>query len=214
SVLAAFFLFRIFPVGHTDNSTGRQVKVVERKMIKWSSLLFMTFMLGLFIYYFMKDDSSRWQVALGGIAVSALPLCLLLMKRNPFPLVLIIGYFLFLLSATYLGSIMQFYLKFQWWDTTVHFYKGVFVGLCAMSLYKMFVPEKLRDRVSPWLYFLFVLSFSCLASALWEIYEFTADLVATHTMQLGGNKDTMEDLLAGVAGGLIAALYAKWKIGR
>lgn len=205
-----FFLFHIFPVGHTDNSTRRQVNVVERKILVWSSLLFIAFMLGLFIYYLMKDDASRWQVALGGIAVSALPLGLLFLKRNPFALVLIMGYFLFLLCTTYLGSIMQFYLKFPWWDTTLHFYKGAFVGLCGMSLYKRFVPEKLRDSVSPWLYFLFILSFSSLASALWEIYEFTGDLVATHTMQLGGNKDTMGDLLAGVAGGLAAALYAGW----
>lgn len=181
---------------------------MNRKWLIGLSTLFIVFMAILFIYYFKKGDDSRWQVALGGIGVSALPLLLLFAKRNPFNLPLIIGYYVFILCTTYLGSIASFYLKHRWWDSTIHFYKGILVGLFGIALYKLFVPGSARKEVSRPILFLFTFSLAVSSSVLWEIYEFTGDQFFTHTMQLGGNKDTMFDLLAGTGGGLIAGIYA------
>ena len=73
------------------------------------------------------------------------------------------------------------------------------------------IPEQVRFGTSRWLLSLFVLSLSVLTSVLWEIYEFVGDKTFTHIMQLGGNKDTMYDLLCGVSGGLIIAIYAYFR---
>ncbi|MFK9092868.1 membrane-spanning protein [Bacillus salipaludis] len=181
---------------------------MKRKVIIILSILFIIFMAALFIYYLIKSDSSRWQVALGGIIVSALPLLLLRMKHNPFNIPIIIGYYLFLFCSLFLGSIVSFYLHHKWWDSTLHFYKGVYVGIVGISLYKRLIPEKVRNDVSGWILFLFVLSLAVFASVLWEIYEFVGDLTFTRTMQRGGNTDTMYDLLYGVLGGLIIAVYS------
>jgi hypothetical protein len=165
-------------------------------------------MIILFIFYLFKGESSKWQVALGGIIVCGLPVLLIFKKNNPFNVPSIVGFYLFIFCSTYLGSIADFYLKYKWWDSTIHFYKGIYVALVGITLYKLMIPEQVRFDTSRGMLSLFVLSLAVLASMFWEIYEFIGDLTLTHTMQLGGNKDTMYDLLCGFAGGLIIAIYA------
>ncbi|AZU62942.1 membrane-spanning protein [Neobacillus mesonae] len=184
---------------------------MKRKLIIWLSILFILFMAALFIYYLVKGDSSRWQVALGGILVSALPLLLLRMKDNPFNMPMIIGYYLFLFCTLFLGSISSFYLHLKWWDSMLHFYKGIFVGFIGIALFKHLIPENRRKDVSTWILFLFVLSLAVLASVVWEIYEFVGDLTFTHTMQRGGNRDTMLDLLWGTGGGILVSIYSLYR---
>ncbi|WHY84220.1 membrane-spanning protein [Neobacillus novalis] len=181
---------------------------MKRKLIIFLSVGFIIFMAALCIYYLVKGDSSRWQVALGGIFAGALPLLLLRLKNNPFNIPIIVSYFIFLFCSLFLGSIKSFYLHLNWWDSTLHFFKGIFIGCIGISLYKRWIPENVRNDVSHWILFLFVLSLSVLASVIWEIYEFVGDLTIAHTMQRGGNKDTMYDLIFGLVGGLIVALYA------
>ncbi|MEI2357972.1 membrane-spanning protein [Mesobacillus zeae] len=180
---------------------------MKRKLIVVLSVAFVAFMIGLFIYYWMHDDQSKWQVALGGILAGGLPLVLLFMKNIPFNIPIILGYFVALFCTLYLGSIAGFYLKFSWWDSTLHLYKGMFVGFIGIALYYYYIPEKNLGDVSRWIMFLFVLSLAVTSSVLWEIYEFAGDQFITHTMQRGGNKDTMYDLLCGIAGGLAVAVY-------
>lgn len=184
---------------------------MKRKVMITLSLLFSLGMAGLFIYYLIKQDHTRWQVALGGIFVSLLPLGLLKMKSNPFNTPIIICYYLFLFCSLYLGSISSFYLHYKWWDSTIHFFKGMFVGFVGISLFKHWIPMQARNNVSTGILFLFVLSLAVSLSVLWEIYEFVGDLTLTDTMQRGGNKDTMLDLLCGLAGGLITAVYSLFR---
>ncbi|WP_052404792.1 hypothetical protein [Bacillus rubiinfantis] len=184
---------------------------MKQKLIITLSGLFIIFMVGLFIFFFSKDDSSRWQVALGGVLTSALPLLLLKLKQNPFNIPLIICYYLFLFCTLFLGSISSFYLHFHWWDSTLHFFKGIFIGFAAIALFKRLIPEAVRSQVSKWVLSLFSISLAVLASLLWEIYEFVGDLTLTHTMQRGGNTDTMIDLLVGFSGGLLVSIYILFK---
>ncbi|MFP5107756.1 membrane-spanning protein [Neobacillus sp. C211] len=181
---------------------------MKRKVIILLSVVFILLMSALFVYYLIKGDSSRWQVALGGILVSGLPLLLIFKKKNPFNLPIIIGYYMFIFCTLFLGSIASFYLHYKWWDSTIHILKGIYVAFVGITLFKLFIPKDVRNDASRWILFLFVLSLSVLASALWEIYEFVGDQTFTHTMQRGGNKDTMYDLLCGFAGGLLVSLYA------
>ncbi|WP_307287205.1 membrane-spanning protein [Bacillus sp. SORGH_AS_0510] len=182
---------------------------MKRKLILILSMAFIIFMISLVLNYLIKGDSSRWQVATGGIFVSALPLLLLFKKNIPFNIPLILGYYLFIFCSLFLGSISSFYLHYKWWDSTLHFYKGIYIALAGITLYKIWIPVKVRDELSKWILSIFVLSLAVLASVIWEVYEFLGDLTPiTHTMQRGGNTDTMLDLLCGLAGGLIVAIYS------
>lgn len=181
---------------------------MKRKVLIVFGSIFVIFMIILFSFYLIKGESSKWQVALGGIIVSGLPVLLIFKKNNPFNLPIIIGFYLFIFCSTYLGSIADFYLKYKWWDSTIHFYKGIYMACFGITLYKLMIPKQVREDTSRWIISIFILSLAVLASVLWEIYEFIGDQTFTHIMQLGGNKDTMYDLLCGLAGGLIIAIYA------
>jgi hypothetical protein len=165
-------------------------------------------MIILFIFFLIKGESSKWQVALGGVIVCGLPVLLIFKKNIPFNLPIIFGFYLFILCSTYLGSIADFYLKYKWWDSTIHFYKGIYMACVGIALYKLMIPVQVRKDTSRWIISIFILSLAVLASVLWEIYEFIGDQTFTHIMQLGGNKDTMYDLLCGFFGGLLVAIYA------
>ncbi|MCL6573566.1 MAG: hypothetical protein K6T88_18085 [Bacillus sp. (in: Bacteria)] len=80
--------------------------------------------------------------------MSALPFLLLLKKNNPFNLPIIIGYYLFILWSLFLGSIVSFYLHFKWWDSTLHFFKGLYVAFVGITLFKLFIPEN-AGMISP-----------------------------------------------------------------
>ncbi|WP_318618455.1 membrane-spanning protein [Priestia megaterium] len=181
---------------------------MKSKIILILSISFIVFMIFLLFFYLIKGDSSRWQVALGGVLVSALPIFLLFTKVNPFPISLIVGYYIFLFSSLFLGSIEDFYNRFKWWDAVLHFYKGIFMGFVGISLYKLFIATRIQARISKWIIFLFVLSISVNATVLWEVYEFLGDLTFTHTMQSGGNTDTMYDIIIGMISGLLTAIYS------
>jgi hypothetical protein len=119
-----------------------------------------------------------------------------------------VGYYLFLFCSLFLGSIEDFYNRFKWWDAVLHFYKGIFMGFVGVSLYKLFIATRIQTRISKWIIFLFVLSISVNATVLWEVYEFLGDLTFTHTMQSGGNTDTMYDIIIGMVSGLLTAIYS------
>lgn len=197
----------ILVIGHNGREENFEVNDM-RKLIIILSILFVIFMITLFIYYLIKGDSSRWQVALGGVVVSAGPLFLLKLKENPFNISIILGYYVFIFLTIFLGSICGFYLRFKWWDSPIHGYKGLLLAFIGTCLFKRFIPEKDSKTISKWFHFLFVFSLSVALSVIWEIYEFIGDLTFTHTMQMGGNRDTMTDLICGTAGALIAGIYS------
>ena len=184
---------------------------MKRKVLVILGSIFVLFMTSLLIFFLVKGESSKWQVALGGIIVCALPVLLIFKKNIPFNLPIIFGFYLFIFCSTYLGSIGDFYLMYKWWDSTIHFYKGIYMACVGITLYKLMIPQQVRKDVSRWILSVFILSLSVLASVLWEIYEFIGDLTFTHIMQLGGNKDTMYDLLCGFFGGLLIAIYAYFR---
>ncbi|MEK1833038.1 hypothetical protein AAAC51_41395 [Priestia megaterium] len=82
------------------------------------------------------------------------------------------------------------------------------MGFVGVSLYKLFIAIRIQVRISKWVIFLFVLSISVNATVLWEVYEFLGDLTFTHTMQSGGNIDTMYDMILGMISGLLTAIYS------
>lgn len=82
------------------------------------------------------------------------------------------------------------------------------MGFVGISLYKLLIATRIQAEISRWAIFLFVLSISVNATVLWEVYEFLGDLTFTHTMQSGGNTDTMYDMILGMTSALLTAIYS------
>ncbi|MED1204702.1 hypothetical protein [Heyndrickxia acidicola] len=170
------------------------------------STAFMILMAGLAIYYFAAGATLKGWVGIGGILCGLFPLLLVWITKLEFKRPLITFYFVFLLGCFLFGDMLQWY-SLGWWDTFLHFISGILLGFTAIALYERLVLRKAGNGMSAWFVFLFVLGMATLGGVLWEIYEFSGDHLA-HTHMQYGNTDTMKDLIADTAGGLIIALWS------
>ncbi|WP_223595499.1 hypothetical protein [Neobacillus bataviensis] len=180
---------------------------MNRKLVILLSGLYVVFMAILAFYYYKNDVSFKSTVAIGGIVCGAVPLLLALFTKLQFNLPIVISYLIFLIGSQYLGSIRGWY-GLGWWDTFMHFVSGAILAFSGIALYERLIHRNAGDEISPWFVFLFTLSFAALGGVLWEVYEFSSDQFFDMTLQGGGNKDTMTDLIADTAGGLAIAIWA------
>lgn len=197
-----------YPIFGKETERGGKVKRIIIILLSSAMILLLA---GLMVYFIFKHDTLRWGIAAGGIVLSALPLGLLFLKHNWINTPSIIGWYIFVICSICLGSLAGFYGRFAWWDTSVHFYKGIFTACIGVMLYKILVPEAARRGMSRLIPALFALGLAITGSVLWEMYEFIGDMIASHTMQRGGNTDTMVDLLAGFFGGMLIAIYTGFR---
>ncbi|MCM3719357.1 hypothetical protein [Fictibacillus phosphorivorans] len=180
---------------------------MKRKFLLFLSVAYTIFMAYLCFYYFTKGETHNYQVAFGGILCGAVPLGLILFTKIKFNMPIMLSYFAFLFASQYLGSILGFY-HLGWWDTFLHLLSGALLAFVGIALYERMTHQDARSEISSWLVFHFVLSFSVFGGVVWEIYEFSMDQFFAMTLQGGGNFDTMVDLLADTAGGLLIAIIA------
>lgn len=181
--------------------------MLNRKLVITLSAIYVLFMAVLAVYYYSKGESFEGSVAIGGIVCGAIPLLLALFTKLQFNLPIVISYLIFLVGSQYLGSILGWY-GLGWWDTFMHLVSGAILAFSGIALYERLIHRNAGDKISPWFVFLFTLSFAALGGVLWEIYEFSSDQFFDMTLQGGGNKDTMTDLIADTIGGLIIAVLA------
>lgn len=181
--------------------------MLNRKLVITLSAIYVLFMAVLAVYYYTKGESFEGSVAIGGIVCGAIPLLLALFTKLQFNLPIVISYLIFLVGSQYLGSILGWY-GLGWWDTFMHLVSGAILAFSGIALYERLIHRNAGDKISPWFVFLFTLSFAALGGVLWEIYEFSSDQFFDMTLQGGGNKDTMTDLIADTIGGLIIAVLA------
>jgi ABC-type multidrug transport system permease subunit len=161
----------------------------------------------LFFLYRSDGESFKSTVAIGGMVCGAVPLLLSLFTKLQFNLPIVISYLLFLVGSQYFGSILGWY-GLGWWDTFMHFLSGAILAFSGIALYERLVHRDGEVEISPWIIFLFTLSFAALGGVIWEIYEFSSDQFFNMSLQGGGNDDTMIDLISDTGGGLIIALWA------
>jgi hypothetical protein len=179
---------------------------LNRKLVITLSLLYVIFMIILAFYYHSIGQSFKSTVAMGGILCGAVPLLLALFTKLQFNLPIVFSYLIFLVGSQYLGSIKGWY-GLGWWDTFMHFVSGAILAFSGIALYERLIHRAAGHEISPWFVFLFTLSFASLGGVLWEVYEFSCDQLFGMTLQGGGNKDTMTDLIADTSGGLVIAIW-------
>lgn len=111
---------------------------------------------------------------------------------------------LFIYGSLFLGEAFDYYNRFWWWDLVLHAGSAVAVGFIGFAI--LFILYK-RERVkaSPIVIAVFSFSFAVAIGAVWEIFEFSMDLVFGMNMQKSGLIDTMGDLIIDSIGALIAA---------
>lgn len=114
-------------------------------------------------------------------------------------------YLIFIIFAYFLGTVVNFYERFNNYDTLMHFLSGIFEAFLAIQLLINSKNNKFHDL-------LFILGFVALASVCWEIFEFTSSKVLhvdPQRVELTGVDDTMKDLIVALIGGIIVSIFYK-----
>lgn len=136
------------------------------------------------------------------------------------PSKMIIVYAVFLYCAIYLGEVHYFYFRIPQWDSILHGFSGIALGAIGFSVIGLLNKSKnVPLSLSPAFVALFAFCFAVATGAVWEIYEFLADIVLKTNMQkyalesgelLVGHAalvDTMKDLIVDSVGALCITVF-------
>ena len=121
-------------------------------------------------------------------------------------------YLLFLILHFIFGEILNFYVKYLYYDTFLHFFSSFVIAY--------FVNELVNDKCKFNILFSFMVAISC--EFFWEIFEYTIDEFFLTNMQryikdgikLVGHlaiKDTIKDMVVATLGGFSFIVYMKVK---
>ncbi len=147
--------------------------MAKRQYIILLSSLYVIFMIFVTVYSFETGNQFSGSVGLAGILCGAVPILLMILTRLKLDLPLVITYLIFLFGSQFLGSILNWYHDFSWWDLLLHGLSGMIIAFFAMAIYKKLVLQRVNGQVSSGFLFLFILSFAAFCGVLWEIYEFS-----------------------------------------
>lgn len=136
-----------------------------------------------------------------------------------------IMFIVFLFCAIYLGEVKFFYYKIKSWDVILHFFSAVMLGCLSFSVINALSENKI-EGIHPLFVAIFAFCFAITIEVLWEFYEFCWDTFAGFNMQKyqteeGVNLigqlallDTIEDLIIGSIGALLASLLGFFSLKR
>ncbi|MCC3869963.1 hypothetical protein [Terrisporobacter mayombei] len=115
---------------------------------------------------------------------------------------LIIMLDLFILFSLVLGTSYGLY-KINYYDDILHIWSGAIGSVVAYTIINVCTKKEDRKNIKKVFFFIFIFMFSLGIANLWEILEFTLDLLFKINCQAGGLKDTMIDMVDGLIGTLI-----------
>ena len=126
----------------------------------------------------------------------------------------------FVFLSLFMGSALDFYYHFWWWDLVLHTASGFLLGIIGfVALFVLNQTDRVRPVMTPGFIAFFGVTFAVTLGVAWEIFEFIADTIRPElNMQSTetGVRDTMVDLIVDTIGAVIVALmgYAYLKTGR
>jgi len=125
--------------------------------------------------------------------------------KLPAMILLFIEVFVFL--GMYLGEIQYAFYTFHWWDIFLHFLSGVLLAMLAfLVIYPLYMQKPAKAYA--YIVLLFSLFFAIGAGGIWELIEYSIDVIFGTNMQRSGLPDTMGDIAIDTAGALIASMTA------
>ena len=121
----------------------------------------------------------------------------------------------FVFATLFLGEVLRYYDRFAWWDTALHAFSGLLMGVFGFLLVYLLnenrrVDLQLRPRFVAFFAFLFAVA----VGTFWEIFEFVVDQLFGTGMQSGGLYDTMLDLMFDAVGAAAISFFAWWYLRR
>lgn len=189
-----------------------------RKKILWISIGFsIVGVINLIVFAILSSlgiaytRNLSYVFAIGFIASVWVPMVINLIFKTKFSITLLVLYNIFMFLSICAGSLWNGYNTIFGFDKFLHFSSGV---LFAVLIYDIFANGK-ENRIGLFWIFLLTFSFAMMCGGVWEIYEFTTDILfennAQGTVGMIGREaivDTMGDLIADFIGAIIGGVLA------
>lgn len=156
------------------------------------------------------------------LIVSCVPLFLKRFKLD-IPDFIYVIFSLFCLAHFFCGEILGFFVKISWWDDVLHTFSGMLIALLSFSLINLLNKSNGEGfKLNIWFATLFAFTLTLAVGTLWEIIEFSSDMLFKTNMQrayvstmsgrgealVGMNAlyDTMHDLILDAIGGCVVCV--------
>lgn len=173
-------------------------------------------MVGIFIYRAVNGTlGNRLAVLIANSLLWLLPFLLRPIFREKISESVYAVFAVFTFFAALLGSVLGFYSKIWWYDLLMHTLFGYLGGIISL-----FFVCKLSDinKLKPAFVMFVCFAVSMMFAALWEIFEFSGDVLlgntaqGTHITLPDGSvvtplQDTMEDILCNFVGAIVFILH-------
>lgn len=140
------------------------------------------------------------------LALIAVPRLLKYFLGVYIPICLEIATAIFLVATLFLGSISNYYEKFEWWDSILHFASGLILTPWALITMRKLNTYGNEVSVSPVFIAFYASCFSVALAAMWEMYEFAYDIFMKGNMTESGLPDTLGDMIANLIGTFMVAV--------
>lgn len=149
------------------------------------------------------------------------------------PKIMLTIYIVFCGACQILGEVMDFYGRIPWWDSLLHGFSGVLLGVLGFILVNTLNHiDQNKIKLNPLFVAFSVVCFAVTLGALWELVEYTIDGIFGCNMQqfmqttdstlVGGEdialvghaalEDTMKDLFLDLLGATIIAVIGYFQL--
>ena len=179
------------------------------------NLIYMAVLIITFIYkYAIKDYDELFRIGLAAVtAWIVYYVCkITFLKKSEICFYVILA---FTFSAIYLGNVWDLYRIIPIYDKLLHLLSGVIIAIIGFVLFLYLNNGNIKGDFNTYFAVIFSIIFSIAAAGLWEIWEFSTDMLFGFHSQNNSLIDTMMDIICGSIMGIIANipiyLYIKGK---
>ena len=179
------------------------------------NLIYMAVLIITFIYkYAIKDYDELFRIGLAAVTAWIVYfVCkITFLKKSEICFYVILA---FSFSAIYLGNVWDLYRIIPIYDKLLHLLSGVIIAVIGFVLFLYLNNGNIKGDFNTYFAVIFSIIFSIAAAGLWEIWEFSTDMLFGFHSQNNSLIDTMMDIICGSIMGIIANipiyLYIKGK---
>ena len=179
------------------------------------NLIYMAVLIITFIYkYAIKDYDELFRIGLAAVTAWIVYfVCkITFLKKSEICFYVILA---FTFSAIYLGNVWDLYRIIPIYDKLLHLLSGVIIAIIGFVLFLYLNNGNIKGDFNTYFVVIFSIIFSIAAAGLWEIWEFSTDMLFGFHSQNNSLIDTMMDIICGSIMGIIANipiyLYIKGK---